>query len=142
MARGPNPPLGLAILRVVLGVVFITHGLPKLLGGVTGTAAFLDSLGFPGAIGWAWFITLLETVGGLMLIVGFLVTPVALLLAIEMVVAIVLVHAPNGWYVVGPGQGGAEFNTLLVAGLLTLVFAGAGLAAVDRARGGRGIGEA
>lgn len=140
--NGPNPPLGLAILRVVIGVIFIAHGLPKLLGGIAGTAEFFAGLGIPLATAAAWFIAILESVGGLLLIVGFLVVPIAILLSIHMLVAIVLVHAPQGFYVVGPGQGGVSFSLLLIAGLLALVFAGPGLAAIDRARRRDAIGEA
>ena len=132
---GLHPELGLAVLRVVLGVIFIAHGAPKLLGGVGGLAGLLDGLGFPAPFAWAWWVTVLEFFGGLALLVGLLVTPIALLLCIEMAVGIVLVHAAEGWYVIGPGTGGVEFNLLLIASLLALVFAGPGLAAVDRLRG-------
>lgn len=135
MRRALNPDLGLAILRVVLGVIYIAHGTPKLLGGVGGLAETLAGVGFPAPFAWAWLVTLLESLGGLLLIVGLLVAPVALLLCVEMVLGIVLVHAPNGWYVIGPGTGGVEFNVLLIASLLALVFAGPGLAAIDRRRG-------
>ena len=133
---GPNPPLGLAVLRVVLGVVFVAHGAPKLFGGVAGFAEALAGLGFPVPIAFAWIGTLLEFGGGLALIVGLFVTPIALLLATEMFLGIVLVHATNGFYVVGPGQGGIEFNLLLIAALLTLVFAGPGAAALGGRRSG------
>lgn len=135
MRRAPNPELGLAILRVVLGVIFVAHGAPKLFGGVGGTAEFLGSLGVPLSGLFAWGITLLEFFGGILLIVGFLVTPIALLLGVHMLTGIILVHAGNGFYVIGPGQGGVEFNLLLIAGLLALILAGPGLAALD-SRGG------
>lgn len=135
MRRGLNPELGLAILRVVLGVIFIAHGAPKLIGGVGGLAADLGGLGIPFPAAAAWLVAGLESLGGLLFLVGFLVTPVALLLIVHMALGIVLVHAPNGWYVVGPSTGGVEFNVLIIAGLLTLVLAGPGLAAVDRLRG-------
>ena len=134
MKNGMNPELGLTILRVVLGVIFIAHGLPKLTGGIEGTVQFLGAVGIPAPIVAAWFIALLETLGGLMLLVGFFVTPVSLLLVIEMMTGIVLVHAPNGFYVIGPGAGGVEFNLLLVASLLVMMFCGAGLAAIDNRR--------
>jgi putative oxidoreductase len=134
MKNGMNPELGLTILRVVLGVIFIAHGLPKLTGGIEGTAEFLGAVGIPAPIVAAWFIALLETLGGLMLLVGFFVTPVSLLLVIHMMTGIVLVHAPNGFYVIGPGAGGVEFNLLLVASLLVMMFCGAGLAAIDNRR--------
>lgn len=135
MDRGPNPSLGLAILRVVIGVIFIAHGAHKLFEtGVPPTAEFLGSLGVPAAAAAAWLVTLLEFVGGLSLVVGFLVTPVSLLFCVHMLTGIILVHAPNGFFVIGPGQGGVEFNLLLIAGLLALVFAGPGLASLDGRR--------
>ncbi len=136
-SEGANPPVGLAILRVVIGVVFVAHGAPKLFGGgVEGLAEMLGGLGVPLAGVSAWIVTLLEFFGGLALVVGFLVVPVALLLSFHMLMGIVLVHAPNGFYVIGPGQGGVEFNLLLIAGLLTLMLAGPGFGALDARRRG------
>ncbi len=132
MDRGVNPDLGLAILRVVVGVIFIAHGAPKIFGGMGGTADFFSSLGIPLPIVVAWAVGLLEFFGGISLIAGFLVTPVALLLTMQMLIGILLVHAANGFYVVGPeAHGGIEFNLLLGASLLMLVFGGPGLAALD-----------
>lgn len=135
MQRGVNPDLGLTILRVVLGVIFIAHGAPRLFGGVEGFAGFLGSLGIPLPVVAAWLVTLLEAFGGLALVLGFLVKPVSLLLAAEMLVAIVLVRAANGFYMVGPqANGGVEFDLILLASLLMLVFGGPGLAAIDSRR--------
>lgn len=136
MKRGLNPELGLAILRVVLGVIFIAHGYPKIAAGAAGTGEFFAQLGIPLAGFFAWVVTLLEVFGGVALVIGFLVTPISLLLAFHMLVGIILVHAPNGFYVIGPGQGGIEFNLVLIAGLLALVFAGPGMAALDSRTGG------
>lgn len=135
MKRGFDPELGLAILRVVLGVIFIAHGAPKLFGGVGATAGFLGQLGIPLAGLFAWVITLLEFFGGISLVAGFLVTPLSALLGFHMLMGIILVHAGNGFYVVGPGQGGVEFNLLIIAGLLVMILAGPGKAAVDARRG-------
>lgn len=135
MRRAPNPELGLAILRVVLGVIFVAHGAPKLFGGVGDFAGFLGSLGVPLSGLFAWVVTFLEFFGGILLIAGFLVTPVALLLGVHMLTGIILVHAGNGFYVIGPGQGGVEFNLLIISGLLAMILAGPGLAALD-SRGG------
>lgn len=142
-SEGANPPVGLAILRVVIGVVFVAHGAPKLFGGgVEGLAEMLGGLGVPLAGVSAWIVTLLEFFGGLALVVGFLVVPVALLLSFHMLMGIVLVHAPAGFYVIGPESlvhfppGGVEFNLLLIAGLLTLMLAGPGFGALDARRRG------
>lgn len=128
-----SPRLGQMILRIALGVIFVAHGASKLFGepGVTGTAGFFGQLGIPVPFLSAWLITLLEFVGGMFLIVGLFVVPTAILLALHMATGIVLVHAPNGFYVIGPGSGGVEFNLLLIAGLLSILLGGPGLAAVD-----------
>ena len=136
MEKGVNPELGLALLRVVLGVIFITHGAPSLFGGMDGQVGFFDSLGIPFPVIIAWAVSLLEFFGGIALLIGLLVTPVSLLLTIHMFAGIVLVHAPRGWYVLGPeANGGVEFSVLLAASLMMLVFGGPGLASMD-GRGG------
>lgn len=135
MERGLNPGLGLAVLRVVLGVIFVAHGWPKLTGGMEMTAGFFGELGIPAPTLVAWAVALLETVGGLALIVGFLVTPASILLSIHMLAGIILVHSKNGFYVVGNGSNGVEFGLLLIASMVALVFAGPGVAALDGRRG-------
>jgi putative oxidoreductase len=128
-----NPRLGQMILRVVLGVIFVAHGAATLFGdgGPGSLAGFLGSLGIPVPILTAWMITLLEFVGGMFLIVGLFVVPTAILLAVHMLMGIILFHAQNGFYVVGPGTNGVEYNLLLIAGLLSMLLGGPGLAAVD-----------
>ena len=133
MKKPLNPLLGQMILRIVLGVIFVAHGAAALFGdgGPGGLAGFLGSLGVPVPILAAWLVTLLEFVGGMFLIVGLFVLPTAILLAVHMLMGIILVHAQNGFYVVGPGTNGVEFNLLLIAGLLSLLLGGPGMAAVD-----------
>jgi len=126
MNRGLNPGLGLAILRIVLGVTFVAHGWPKLFGGMAETAGAFASLGIPIPTLAAWAIALLETFGGALLIVGLLVTPVAGLLILHVLAGIFLVEGHHGFYVIGPGTGGYEFNLLLAASLAALIFVGAG----------------
>jgi len=126
MNRGLNPGLGLATLRIVLGVTFLAHGWPKLAGGIAGTAEGFASLGIPAPTLAAGAIASLETFGGLLLIAGLFVGPVAGLLILHVLTGIFLVHAHNGFYVVGPGTGGYEFNLLLAASLAVLIFVGAG----------------
>jgi putative oxidoreductase len=141
MNRGLNPELGLAILRVVLGVIFIAHGAPNMFGGMEALQGFFAQLGIPLPAVTAWLIVLLEVFGGLMLIVGFLVAPIAALLAVHMVAGIIVVHARNGFYVIGHGQGGVEFNLILVVSLLMLILGGPGLAALDNRRGVGGVAD-
>jgi len=128
-----NPALGQMILRIVLGVIFVAHGAAKMFGdgGPGAAAGFLGSLGVPVPILASWVVTLLEFVGGMFLIVGVFVLPAAILLAIHMLLGIILFHAQSGFFVIGPGAGGVEFNLLLIAGLLSMLLGGPGLAAVD-----------
>ena len=134
---GFAPETGLLILRGVLGITFITHGWPKLMDGASGTAEFFGMLGIPVPGVSAWLITLLEVFGGFALVLGLLVPVFSALLIIHMLVGILLVHLPEGWFVVGPGTGGAEFSVLLIAGLLTLILTGPGRPALDFKLAGR-----
>lgn len=140
MARqaGRVQDVGLLILRAVVGVIFVAHGWPKLMNGASGTAQFFGQVGIPLPGLSAWIVTLLEVLGGLALVAGAFVAVVSALLVVHMTLGILLVHLPNGFYVVGPGQGGVEFNLLLIASLLTLILVGSGTPSVDAMRTGRG----
>lgn len=144
VTQGKAPDAGLAILRAILGIIFITHGVPKLMDGASGATEFFGMLGIPLPALAAWIVTILEVLGGLALVLGLLVPIVSVLLIIHMAVGILLVHLPEGWFVVGPGTGGAEFSVLLIAGLLALILTGSGRPNLDEtlaARRGEGAGE-
>jgi putative oxidoreductase len=131
MFRTTNAGLGLFILRVMIGLIFLFHGLGKLIGppfvggGIDGTAGFFGQIGIPMPIIAAWAIALLETVGGLALILGVAVPLFGLLLAIDMAVAILKVTIKKGLI---PGS---EFELVLLAGCVCLVLAGPGIMAVQ-----------
>lgn len=114
--------LALTFLRVVIGLVFITHGMPKLIAGASGIGGMLSQAGIPlaGFLGWA--VTLLEVGGGALFALGIWTRPIALLLTLHLAAGIGLVHAPQGWFVVGPGQGGIEYNVVLIAALVAVSF--------------------
>ena len=80
---------------------------------------------------------LLELVGGAFLIVGLLSRPIALLLTIDMVVAMLLVSLEIG-FMSTTGKSGAEINVLLIGSLLVTVFAGPGSISLDRVLEGGG----
>ncbi|MCL5428249.1 MAG: DoxX family protein [Chloroflexi bacterium] len=86
--------IGLLILRVTVGIIFILHGYPKMpfpnspTGGPRGFGAGLAKMGIPFPGFFAWTVAILEFVGGFLLIVGFATRLIALLMAINMVVAI------------------------------------------------------
>ena len=119
---------GLALIRAAVGAVFIAHGAQKLfvygLGGVTGA---FGQMGVPLPEITGPMVALLEFFGGIALLLGLLTRPAALGLAINMVGAMVLVHAPNGFFL----PNGIEFALLLGSASLALAIMGAGELSVD-----------
>jgi putative oxidoreductase len=119
---------GLTVLRMVVGFVFFMHGYQKLLKmGIHGVAGFFGHLGIPFPIVAAVLVTLLEFVGGILLITGLATRIPAALLAVDMLVAIFTVHMKNGFFGMG-----VEFPLTLVAGLICLALAGGGALSVKR----------
>ena len=82
---------GLAILRIVLGIAMLVHGWSKLSGGVDNVAGFFGGmLGIPAPGLMAWVVTIVELVGGILLVVGFLTQIAGILIALDMLGAILL----------------------------------------------------
>ena len=116
-----RPYLAVHILRIAISIIFLSHGLTRAwMDRVTPFGEVLDAWGFPLGIAWAWGVTLLEIIGGLLLLANRLIRPLAVLFVIQMVVGIWFVHIANGWFVVGHGQNGAEFSFLIIAACLAL----------------------
>jgi putative oxidoreductase len=122
-------PWGIALLRIVVGIIFVMHGQQKLFEmGVGGVAGFFASLGVPAPQLAAIVVSLLETVGGVALIFGVLTRLFGLLLTGDVLVAMLLVHRPNGFFV---GNGGVELVLLLAAAALALALTGPGAMALE-----------
>lgn len=118
------------VLRLGLGIVFAVHGYQKMfIQGFDGVAEFFASVGIPAAMFFAYIVTILELIGGIMLIVGLLTKWVSTLFALDMIVALLVVHAQNGFYVSG---GGYEFVLILLAGSISLILSGPGLYSIDK----------
>ncbi len=124
-------------LRLILGGSMAAHGIAKLTGGVENTAGFFGSIGIPAPGLMAWFVALLETFGGLMIVAGAFTAVVSALLIGLMLVAMFTVHLKNGFFFTNEAGPGIEVNLLYIAGFLALLLGGAGAASVDRAMRGR-----
>ena len=134
-------------LRLMFGFGFIYHGFPKLFSsaGHERILGMVQSIGVPLPELMAWVVGIVEFFGGIALLIGAFVPLAAALLSINMLVAALTVHLPHGFHFVnitgmteaGPqfGMPGMETPLLYLAGLLTLMMAGAGPISVDWARG-------
>jgi putative oxidoreductase len=120
---------GPTLLRLALGVVFVAHGLLKILVfTVPGTVAYFQSLGLPGVLAYAVIVA--EVFGGLALLAGYKTRVVAAVLS-AIAFGSILGHAGNGWLFTNTG-GGWEYPLLLGVVTAALALAGPGALAVDR----------
>lgn len=116
-----QPATAISLLRIVIGGIMISHGCMRTyLGTVGGFGEFFNSMGIPFGVVLAWGITSFEILGGLTLISGNFVKPIALIFAVHLSTGIYLVHMQNGWFVVGAGRNGMEYSTLLVTSFLVV----------------------
>ena len=127
--------LGLLILRVVVGLLFVGHGAQKLFGiwgghGLQGTAGFFEAIGLRPGRFHATAAGVIEFAGGALLALG-LVTPfaAAALIAV-MTAAVITVHGSKGLWSTG---GGYEYNLVLAAAAFALASIGAGNWSLDHA---------
>ena len=132
---GDRRDAALLILRVLIGVVFLMHGVGKIQGGIPGVGAFLGQVGFPVPVFFGYVLTFVEVLGGIALIIGVFTRLSALLLSIVMILAIITVKASVG-LIAAPGSGGtgAELDIALLAGLLAVLLQGPGRYAVEAGR--------
>ena len=118
---------GTLLLRVTLGVMFLAHGLLKVLVyTVPGTVQFFEAQGFPGALAYA--VIAAELVGGTLLILGVYTRWVALAL-VPILLGAFNVHWPNGWVFSTP-NGGWEYPAFLTITTLVQSLLGGGALAV------------
>ena len=109
-------------IRIVAGITFLAHGLPKFED-IAGTQGFFGSIGLPPEL--ALPVGLLEIIGGIFLLVGVVTRISAALFIIDMIGAIVLVRLPEGFV------DGYELESLLIAISVSLLITGPGRISVE-----------
>jgi putative oxidoreductase len=125
------------VVRVIVGVIMVAHGLQKLtqMGPGNFGGQVLAGLGVPLPELMGYVVTFVELLGGILLIVGLFSRLTALLLTIDLVVAILLVKLNVGLIAPQGSGAGAELDLALIAGLLVVLLAGPGRLSVDHTLG-------
>jgi putative oxidoreductase len=119
---------GITLLRGIVGAVFLAHGLQKIaVMGMPAVAAFMEQVGIPLPMASAILVTAVETACGVALMLGLLTRWAAIPLAINMLVAMTVVHLPAGFFL----PNGIEYTLTLLAGCIALSLLGPGAFALD-----------
>jgi len=122
-------PLALLVVRLVVGVIMIGHGYPKIFGGLSHHVQMVGNLGLPGWL--AYLSAAAEFFGGIMVIAGACTRCASFAIVIDLAVAIWKVHWKNGLL----GNGGYQFPLALATLAFALIFFGAGPLSIDSAWG-------
>ncbi|MBJ7897361.1 DoxX family protein [Bacillus atrophaeus] len=125
--------VGLLIIRLIIGLLFVGHGAQKLFGwfgghGLKGTGGWFESIGMKPGVTVALLAGLSELFGGTMFALGLLTPLAGIIIAGTMVMAIVKVHGANGLWVTNNGY---EYNLTLLAVTIGIALTGPGQYAVD-----------
>ena len=131
---GPANPrqlmLGIALVRIITGCVFLAHGYQKFfIFGLDGATGAFGQMGVPAPTITAPLVAIVELAGGLALILGFLTRLAAIGLAINMLGAIAFVRLKGGFFI----PNGAEYEIVLCVACVALAIAGAGAVSIDEA---------
>jgi putative oxidoreductase len=127
----------LLLVRLVVGLAMAAHGAQKLFGwfgghGIAGTGGFFEGIGFRPGRTFALLAGLGETGGGLLIALGLGGALGPAVIVLVMLVAIVTVHLPKGFWA---ANGGYELNTLYICSAVLIAYAGNGAFSLDNALG-------
>ena len=125
--------IGLLIIRLVVGLLFVGHGAQKLFGwfggyGLKGTGGWFESIGMKPGVTMALMAGLAELIAGILFAAGLLTPLAALMIAGTMVMGIVKVHGQNGLWATSNGY---EYNLTLIAVVIGIALIGPGQYALD-----------
>ena len=111
--------LGPDILRLVVCAILFTHGGYRIYSGeAPGLGEVLRDESVPAPLLIAWLICIAETAGTALLALRIMVLPITLILSTIYFTGILLFNRHNGFFLVGAGEGGWEYNALLITCLL------------------------
>ena len=114
----------LFLLRLSVALILIMHSVPGMLNnGISGFGEYLNISGFsPVGLPLAWLIKISHVLCAVCLVLNRYVVPASMITIAILMAGIVMVHFKEGWFVVGGGQNGIEYNFLLICVLLTIMY--------------------
>ena len=124
---------GKLILRLALGILILLHGVAKISSGVSGVGGMLASHGLPSAL--AYLVYVGEIVAPVLLIIGLYTRPAAWIIAINMVVALWLVHMKDLFVIGKTGGWALELQGMFLFGAIAVALLGAGRFSVGGSSG-------
>lgn len=119
-----NQDFGILIIRLMLGGLMLFHGIEKLKMGIAGIELMLDNLALPAFLSYGVYIG--EIIVPILLILGIRTRMAALILAFNMIIALVLAHSNDVFSVSQHGGWAIELQALYLLGSIALYFTGGG----------------
>ena len=113
------------LLRTAVAIILLTHSLPSIYTGDVNNFGnlYLNTVGFaPIGVPLAWAIKLSHIAAAICLLLDKFIKPAAIVTISILLTGIVMVHFKEGWFVVGGGRNGWEYNFLLIVVLVSIVF--------------------
>ncbi|WP_316839018.1 DoxX family protein [Pedobacter gandavensis] len=118
--NGFNP---LFLIRLAIAMIFLSHSLHGVINHTINDFGelYLNKVGFaPFGVYLAWGLMVFEIIGSILILFGKFLKFVVPGFILILITGIVLVHYPDGWYVVGPGRNGMEFSVVLILCLIAI----------------------
>jgi len=120
----PMDDRGKLLLRVLLSVLILFHGVSKLIGGVGMISGMLAKAGLPPALGYLVYIG--EVLAPLLILVGLFTRAAALVIVINMIVALLLVHTKQFFTLNDTGGWALELQGMYLGTAIVIALLGAG----------------
>jgi putative oxidoreductase len=124
LAYHPYDDQGKLVLRAVLAILVLFHGVSKLIGGVGFITGMLEKAGLPGVFGYLVYIG--EVIAPLMILFGIFTRAAALVVVINMIVALLLVHTNQFFSLNEQGGWALELQGMYLGGAIAVALLGAG----------------
>ena len=114
----------LIVLRIAIAIILLSHGIPGMFdNGINDFGnLYLNQVGFaPFGVAIAWAIKISHVVCAVLLLLNKYIVAAGTITIIILIAGIVMVHYPEGWFVVGGGRNGMEYSFLLIAVIVSLM---------------------